>query len=53
MGLQAGLPPLDFGSITGRAAKDYFVAIQRGMDRDYRLMEQLFEAIIERSLAGT
>jgi len=53
MGLQAGLPPLDFGSITGKATKDYFMAIQRGMDRDYRLMERLFEAIIERSAAGT
>jgi cell filamentation protein len=53
MGLQAGLPPLDFGSITGKATKDYFMAIQRGMDRDYRLMERLFEAIIERSVAGT
>lgn len=29
------------------------MAIQRGMDRDYRPMERLFEAIIERSLAGT
>jgi cell filamentation protein len=53
MGLQAGLPPLDFGSITGKATKDYFMAIQRGMDRDYRLMDKLFETIIERSLAGT
>jgi cell filamentation protein len=53
MGLQAGLPPLDFGSITGKATKDYFAAIQRGMDREYRLMETLFETIIERSLAGT
>jgi cell filamentation protein len=53
MGLQAGLPPLDFGSITGKATKNYFMAIQRGMDRDYRLMEKLFETIIERSLAAT
>jgi cell filamentation protein len=53
MALQAGLPPLDFGSITGKATKGYFAAIQRGMDRDYQPMERLFAVIIERSLAGT
>jgi cell filamentation protein len=52
MALQAGLPPLDFTSITGRGRNAYFAAVQAGMDRDYRPMERLFAGIIGRSLAA-
>src|SRR3989304_5157236 len=48
---QAGLPVLNFKDITGRKRKEYFVAINNGLNRDYRLMERLFEKIIEQSIA--
>ena len=50
MGLQAGLPPLDFGSITGKARQEYFAAVRAGLDRDYRPMERALEKVIERTL---
>jgi len=50
MAAQAGLPMLNFKDITGRKRKEYFVAINNGLSRDYRLMERLFEEIIERSI---
>jgi cell filamentation protein len=53
MGLQAGLPPLDFSLIAGPARRAYFAAIQSGMDRDYEPMGKLFAEIIDRSLAAT
>jgi hypothetical protein len=52
IGLQAGLPPLDFSLIAGPARKAYFAAIQSGMDRNYQPMEKLFDEIIDRSLAA-
>lgn len=52
MALQAGLPPLDFTSIAGRARNAYFAAVQAGMDRNYQPMEKLFAEIIGRSLAA-
>jgi cell filamentation protein len=51
MGLQAGLPLLDFSSIAEKK-QEYFAAIQAGLDRNYSPMEQLFAEIIERSLAS-
>lgn len=51
MALQAGLPLLDFSLIAGRRKKDYFAAIQAGLDRDYKPMEVLIAGIIDRSLA--
>jgi cell filamentation protein len=53
MALQAGLPLLDFSLIAGRRKKDYFAAIQAGLDRDYVQMERIFSAIIDRSLAAS
>ena len=50
MAAQAGLPMLNFKDITGRKRKEYFVAINNGLSRDFRLMERLFEEIIERSI---
>lgn len=50
MGLQAGLPPLDFSFIKGKARQYYFAAVRAGMDRDYRTMEQVFGKVIGRTL---
>ena len=50
MALQAGLPPLDFGSITGRKRQEYFAAVRAGMDRDYEPMEKIFSGVIRRTL---
>lgn len=51
MALQAGLPPLDFSSIAREKKKDYFAAVQAGMEKNYKPMEAIFAEIIERSLA--
>lgn len=53
MALQAGLPLLDFSLIAGRRKKDYFGAIQAGLDRNYERMERIFAEIIDRSLAAS
>jgi cell filamentation protein len=53
MALQAGLPLLDFGVIAGEKKAAYFAAVQAGMDKNYKPMEQLFAEIIERSLASS
>lgn len=50
MGLQAGLPLLEFGSIKGKKKKEYFAAIQAGMDRNYAPMEKIFSDVIGRTL---
>jgi cell filamentation protein len=49
MALQAGLPLLDFGVISGELKREYFEAIQAGMDKNYKPMERLFSLIIEKS----
>ncbi len=53
MALQAGLPLLDFGLIARERKEMYFAAIQAGLDKNYKPMEQLFAEIIERSLAAS
>jgi cell filamentation protein len=50
MGLQAGLPPLDFGGIRGRTKRRYIAAVQAGLDRDYAPMADIFGAVIDRTL---
>lgn len=50
MGLQAGLPFLDFSGLEGPKREEYFAAVQVGMGRNYRPMEKLFEEIISRTL---
>jgi cell filamentation protein len=50
MALQAGLPPLDFGSIKGKKKKEYFAAVQAGLDRNYEPMEKIFSDVIGRTL---
>jgi len=50
MGLQAGLPTLDFGNIKGRKRQEYFAAVRAGMDRDYEPMKRVFSDVIGRTL---
>jgi cell filamentation protein len=50
MGLQAGMPPFDFGGITGRHKPEYFAAVQLGMDYNYAPMEEIFKGILVRTL---
>ncbi len=49
MGLQAGLPLLDYTELAGRCKEEYFAAVRAGLDRDYRPMIRLFSDIIELS----
>ncbi|HHT9136114.1 MAG TPA: Fic/DOC family protein [Candidatus Wunengus sp. YC60] len=50
MASQAGLPMLNFKDIAGRKRKEYFAAINNGLNRDYKPMERLFKKIIERTI---
>lgn len=50
MALQAGLPPLDFTEFEGERKEEYFAAVRKGSDRDYRPMEEFFNAVICRTL---
>jgi len=50
MGLQAGLPALDFGGIRGETKRRYIGAVHAAMDRDYRPMTATFRGVIARSL---
>ena len=51
MALQAEFPLLDFSLIAEAKKQNYFMAVQAGLDKNYRPMEQLFAEIIDRSLA--
>jgi cell filamentation protein len=46
MAFQAGLPGLDFTGIRGKRRKDYFAAVQAGLDRDYEPMKKVFKAVL-------
>ena len=50
MGLQAGLPPLDFRNIVGRKKKEYILAVHAGMSGNYGPMEKVFGSVIRRTL---
>lgn len=50
MGLQAGLPSLDFDSVKGKKKKDYFSAVQAGLDRNYEPMAKIFSDVIDRTI---
>lgn len=50
MGLQADLPILNFESIKGKKKEEYILAVQAGLDRDYKPMKRVFELIIGRTL---
>lgn len=49
MGLQAGLPPLDFASFGGRGKAAYIAAIHAGVERNYGPMTELFRDAMERT----
>lgn len=53
MALPAGLPLLDFSLIAEEMKQEYFAAVQAGLDKNYKQMEQLFEEVIARSLASS
>jgi cell filamentation protein len=50
MGLQAGLPALDFGGIRGAKKRDYIAAVHAALSRDYAPMIEVFRAVIARTL---
>jgi cell filamentation protein len=50
IGLQAGLPALDFGGIRGPEKRRYIAAVQAGLDRDYEPMTTVFRKTIARTL---
>jgi cell filamentation protein len=50
MALQAGLPALDYGGIRGAKKREYIAAIHAALDRDYAPIEQVFRAVIKRTL---
>lgn len=50
MGLQAGLPALDFGGIRGKKKTAYIAAIHAALSRDYAPMTALFNSVVARTL---
>jgi cell filamentation protein len=50
MGLQAGLPLLDFAGVKGVEKQRYIAAVQAGLDRNYEPMTDMFLRIISRTL---
>ena len=50
MGLQAGLPALDFGGISGKTKSRYIEAIHAAMGHDYVPMATIFHGVITRTL---
>ncbi|PLX46877.1 MAG: cell filamentation protein Fic [Desulfobulbaceae bacterium] len=47
MGLQAGLPPLNFSMIKGARKQAYFAAVQAGMDMNYEPMKEIFRSVVK------
>jgi len=50
MGLQAGLPPLDFGAIRGEKKRRYIFAVHAALAADYAPMIKIFRGVITRTL---
>jgi cell filamentation protein len=50
MGLQAGLPALDFSGVRGAERRRYIVAVQAAVQRDYEPMAGVFRRVIARTL---
>ncbi len=51
MGLQAGLPPLDFSPIDGVNKDDYILGIHAAMSRNYEPLVRMFERVISQTWA--
>ncbi|MBI5634362.1 MAG: Fic family protein [Nitrospirae bacterium] len=49
MAFQAGLPGLDFTGIQGKRKKEYFAAVQAGLDRNYEPMKKVFRSVLSRT----
>lgn len=49
MGLQAGLPPLDFSTLEGRGRERYFAGIRAAIGRDYAPLAETFFRVISRT----
>ena len=49
MGLQAGLPPLDFSPLEGRGKARYIAGIHASLDRDYAPLAEMFLRVIART----
>ncbi|MGH9786973.1 MAG: Fic/DOC family protein, partial [Terriglobia bacterium] len=52
MGLQAGLPVLDFTGVRGQERTRYIAAVHAALDRNYEPMTAVFRRIIARTQAG-
>jgi cell filamentation protein, protein adenylyltransferase len=50
MGLQAGLPPLDFSALSGKGMPTYIAAIHAALGRDYDPIARVFSETIRRTL---
>jgi cell filamentation protein len=50
MGLQAGLPPLDFQDMITKAKEEYILAIQIGFGGNYAPMEKMFGDVIRKTM---
>lgn len=50
MALQAGWLPLDFDGIRGKARQRYIAAIHAAQGNDYTPLEQVFVAVLRRTL---
>jgi cell filamentation protein len=49
MALQAGLPPLDFGPMSGRGKRMYIAGVHAAIDRDYASLTATMALVIARS----
>lgn len=49
MAFQAGLPGLDFTGIQGKKKKEYFAAVQAGLDSNYEPMKKVFRSVLSRT----
>jgi cell filamentation protein len=50
MGLQAGLPVLDFAGVRAQEKQRYIAGVQAGLDRNYMPLAAVFRRIIDRTL---
>ena len=50
MALQAGLPPLDFSEFEGERKEEYFLAVRKGLDKNYQPMTLIFSEVISLTL---
>ena len=49
MGLQAGLPPLDFSALEGRGKARYIAGIHAAIGHDYTPLAEMFLRVIART----